>query len=71
MGKPGDAYQLAFAVAYGMDYLLSWNQAHLANALTQVRLRELASERNWRCPLLVTPDTIPRAALGQALRRQD
>jgi hypothetical protein len=69
--KGGDALQLAFATVYQVDYLLSWNHAHLANADTQARLRELCQREAWRCPFLVTPDTIPKVALGQQIRRRD
>jgi hypothetical protein len=33
--KPGDAVQMAVAAAHEMDYLLSWNYAHLANPIAQ------------------------------------
>jgi hypothetical protein len=68
--KMGDAAQLAFATAHKMDYLMTWNCAHLANTGTQARLGELCRRMNWRCPLLVTPDTIPRARFGQAVARR-
>jgi len=69
--KFGDAVQLAFAVAHRMDYLLTWNHAHLANVDVQRRLDALNRRNGYRSPLLVSPDTIPWAILGQALRRRD
>jgi hypothetical protein len=69
--KPGDATQLAFATVYRADYLLTWNHAHLANIHTQRQVNSLCERRGWRSPLLVSPDNIPRVALGQTIRRPD
>jgi hypothetical protein len=67
--KPGDAGQLAMAVRYNMDYLLTWNYAHLANPATQARGEAIAAKHGFRMPWLVSPDSIPRAGLGQIIRR--
>ena len=69
--KIGDAIQLAFATIHRVDYLLTWNHAHLENVDVQRRLNEVNRSRGWRSPLLVSPETIPWAALGQTIRRQD
>lgn len=68
--RPGDAVQLAFAVVHQMDYLLTWNYTHLANLDTQRRLEGLNDRQGRRTPFLVSPETIPRVALGQAIRRK-
>ncbi|MEI7902645.1 MAG: hypothetical protein WCK89_20535 [bacterium] len=68
--KPGDALQMAIAVAHRMDYLLTWNYAHLANPVAQAQLEAACREADQRAPLLVSPETIPRAALGQTIRRK-
>lgn len=67
--KPGDAAQLAVAVAHQMDYLLTWNYAHLANPATQARGEIVVTKLGYRMPWLVSPDSIPRATLGQTIRR--
>jgi hypothetical protein len=69
--KPGDATQLAVATIHCIDYLLTWNYAHLANANTQLRLMALCRKQQWRAPLLVSPESIPRRTLGQTIRRRD
>lgn len=69
--KMGDALQLAFATVHGVDYLLTWNHAHLANLRTQETLAKFHETRGWRTPLLVSPDTVPKVLLGQAIRRRD
>src|SRR5437763_31207 len=40
-----DAAHLAFATVYGVNYLLTWNLRHLANAVIQSKLRPIARER--------------------------
>lgn len=69
--KRDDAIQLAFAIVHRVDYLLSWNRAHLVNEQTQARLAHFGAANGLRLPLLVSPYTIPQAALGQAIRRRD
>ncbi len=67
--KPGDAVHLALATVYNVDYLLTWNHAHLANVHVQERLHRLNKRQGWRTPLLVSPETIPWALYGQEIRR--
>jgi len=67
--KHADALQLALASVHAVDYLLTWNYAHLANPTTQARLAEWNLQRGLWVPLLVSPETIPRVTLGQSLRR--
>lgn len=69
--KGGDALQLAYAVVHRLDYLMTWNQAHLANVAVQRQLRILCLKMEWRAPLLVSPANIPRVTLGQRIRRDD
>ena len=69
--KPGDAVQLAFATVHKIDYLLTWNYAHLANLDTQRKLESFCRKQGWRAPFLVSPETIPRQSLGQTIRRKD
>jgi hypothetical protein len=68
--KPGDALQMAIAAAHHVDYLLTWNYAHLANPVAQAQLETVCRKVGWRAPLLVSPETIPRVALGQTIRRK-
>jgi predicted nucleic acid-binding protein len=69
--RPGDAVQLAFAIVHRVDYLLTWNYAHLANVDMQRRLSMLRRHHQWRIPRIVTPETIPRDSLGQSIWRKD
>jgi len=67
--KPGDALHMAVCAVHGIDYLLSWNYAHLVNPIAQVKLEKVCRELSFRAPLLVSPESIPKANLGQTLRR--
>ena len=50
-----DAVHLAVATAYRVDYLLTWNLKHLANAQIWLRLRPLAEQRGYRMPMVCRP----------------
>jgi hypothetical protein len=68
--KSGDALQMAVSAAHAVDYLLTWNYAHLANPLAQERLEAICRKLNLRAPLLVSPETIPQVRFGQTIRRK-
>ncbi len=68
--KPGDALQMAIATVHRMDYLLTWNYAHLANPVAQSQLEAVCREADQRAPWLVSPETVPRASLGQKIKRK-
>ncbi|MGD0094348.1 MAG: PIN domain-containing protein [Planctomycetota bacterium] len=66
-----DAHHLAFATVYSVDYLLSWNRAHLVTAEIQGKLARFRATWGLRTPLVVSPASIPKAALGEDIRRRD
>ena len=68
--KPGDALQMAVSVGHEVDYLLTWNYAHLANPVAQERLGALCQNLGLSAPLLVSPETIPQVRFGQDIRRR-
>ena len=47
-----------------MDYLVTWNCAHLANGETVLRLLEVNLRLNRRTPLILTPEELLEAAAG-------
>ncbi len=51
----GDALHLAYASFYQMDFLLTWNCNHLANANKQQHIRNINTRLNLSVPLIVTP----------------
>jgi len=41
-----------------MDYLLTWNCRHIANAEIMVRLASVTAELGFKLPTLCTPDQL-------------
>lgn len=50
-----DAVHIAAATVNGMDYLLTWNCKHIANAQIQKKLAEISFDFEYELPILCTP----------------
>lgn len=50
-----DAIHIAVATVHGMDYLLTWNCKHIANAQIQRKLAEISLDFGYELPILCTP----------------
>lgn len=50
-----DAVHIAAATVHGMDYLLTWNCKHIANAQIQRKLAEISLDSGYELPILCTP----------------
>jgi hypothetical protein len=50
-----DAVHIAAATIHGMDYLLTWNCKHIANAQIQRKLAEISLDFGYELPILCTP----------------
>jgi predicted nucleic acid-binding protein len=50
-----DAVHIATATVYGLDYLLTWNCKHIANAQIQRKLAEISRDFGYQLPILCTP----------------
>ena len=55
---PGDAFHLAFATWYRIQYLLTWNCRHLANANKFEHIQVLNARRRLVSPSIVTPQQL-------------
>lgn len=53
-----DVLHLAFAVAYAVDYLLTWNCTHIANGHTIKRLASINHRLDRQTPVIVTPEEL-------------
>lgn len=53
-----DAFHLATAVVYGVDYLLSWNCRHIASGRVRKILVEINSDLGIRTPVICTPEEL-------------
>ena len=50
-----DAVLVAIATVHGMDYVLTWNCRHIANAEIFTRLKGVAAAIGYELPMLCTP----------------
>ena len=50
-----DALHVAMAAVHGMDYLLTWNCKHIANATLRRRIEELCRAAGFEPPTICTP----------------
>lgn len=50
-----DALHIAAATVYGLDYLLTWNCKHIANAQIQKKLAQISIEEGYELPTICTP----------------
>jgi len=53
-----DALHIAIAAVNGVDYLLTWNCKHLANAAHRNRIEDLVGEAGYECPVICTPEEL-------------
>lgn len=53
-----DALHIAIATFYGLDYLLTWNCKHIANAQIQKKLAQISIEEGYELPTICTPNEL-------------
>jgi hypothetical protein len=53
-----DAAHIAIAAVHGMDFLLTWNCAHIANAATVKAIASICREHGCECPVICTPEEL-------------
>ena len=54
-----DALHIATAAAHGMDYLLTWNCTHIANATLRGRIEAVCRDAGVEPPTICTPEELP------------
>lgn len=52
------AAHIAIAAYHGIDFLLTWNSAHIANAEMRPRIEQVCRESGFPAPVLCTPDEL-------------
>jgi predicted nucleic acid-binding protein len=57
-GSAADALHIALAAAHGIDYLLTWNCKHLANAARRNTIAALVEDAGYACPVICTPEEL-------------
>lgn len=50
-----DAVHIAAASVHRLDYLLTWNCKHIANAQIQRKLTEISLDFGYQLPVICTP----------------
>ncbi|NER47208.1 MAG: type II toxin-antitoxin system VapC family toxin [Symploca sp. SIO1A3] len=50
-----DAVHIAAATVHGLDYLLTWNCKHIANAQIQKKLAKISFDLGYELPIICTP----------------
>lgn len=53
-----DALHVAVAAVHGLDYLLTWNCAHIANAERRQAIEEACRDRGFEPPAICTPEEL-------------
>lgn len=53
-----DALHIATAAVNGVDYLVTWNCKHLANAAHRVVVEAVVDEAGYACPIICTPEEL-------------
>jgi len=50
-----DAYHIAVAAVNGIEYLLTWNCTHIANAIMRPKIEEVCRRQGFEPPIICTP----------------
>ncbi|MEO8498010.1 MAG: type II toxin-antitoxin system VapC family toxin [Planctomycetota bacterium] len=53
-----DAAHIAICVVHGIDYLLTWNCTHIANATYQPIIHDVCDDFGFAMPVICTPDQL-------------
>jgi len=54
----GDAGHIAIAVTNGVEYLVTWNCRHIANATMRWRIEQVCREAGYEPTIICTPDEL-------------
>ncbi len=53
-----DALHIAVAAVHGIDYILTWNCKHIANATKRPHIERLCEASGYRPPIICTPEEL-------------
>ena len=53
-----DALHISIATCHGIDYLLTWNSTHIANAEFRPKVERACRDNGFEPPVLCTPDEL-------------
>ena len=53
-----DALHVALAATHGIDFLLTWNFTHIANAAIESQIRNICEAHGVMMPVICSPDEL-------------
>ncbi|HEY3965934.1 MAG TPA: type II toxin-antitoxin system VapC family toxin [Planctomycetaceae bacterium] len=53
-----DAAHIAVSAVHGVDYLMTWNCAHIANAMIAKTVQTICLQNGFSCPVICTPEEL-------------
>jgi predicted nucleic acid-binding protein len=53
-----DAFHIAIAAVNGIDYLVTWNCKHIANAKLRHDIERIIEQHGYACPVICTPEEL-------------
>ncbi len=53
-----DAYHIAIPSVHGMDYLVTWNCKHIANAFMLRKIEQIVLAKGYTMPVVCTPEEL-------------
>ena len=53
-----DAAHIAVSAVHGMEYLMTWNCAHIANAMIVKTVQAICVQNGFSCPVICTPEEL-------------
>ena len=62
--EPRDAFHIAISAVNGIQYLLTWNFKHIANASLRDRIEWICRDAGFEPPIICTPDELMGADDG-------
>ena len=61
-----DAAHIAIAVTNGVEFLVTWNFRHIANAAMRARIEQACRQTGYEPPVICTPNELMEANHGKA-----
>jgi predicted nucleic acid-binding protein len=55
---PEDALHIALAAVHGVEYLVTWNFRHIANATVRSAIERICREAGYEPPIICTPEEL-------------
>ena len=56
--EPRDAFHIAISAVNGVNYLMTWNFKHIANASLRGRIEQVCRDAGFEPPIICTPDEL-------------